>query len=96
MLKSLACIGLLTAFAGCAGLQNKTAPPLDDAEITAKVTAAIQNEPTLKGFKITIKTFKGNVLISGYVDSPLSVTKAAEIVNGVTGVISLNNDLMVK
>ncbi len=98
MLKFLACIGLLTAFAGCSGLQGwgETVPQLDDSVITANVTAAVLNDPTLKEFKITVRTSKGNVMISGYVDSQRSVIKAAEIVNGVTGVISLNNDLMVK
>jgi osmotically-inducible protein OsmY len=46
--------------------------------------------------QINVKTFKGEVQLSGYVDSGQSVTKAGEVARGVNGVLSVKNDLIVK
>ena len=64
--------------------------------ITSKVKTAIFNEPTLKSLQINVESFKGEVQLSGFVDSPQSVTKAGEVAQSVEGVVSVRNDLMVK
>jgi osmotically-inducible protein OsmY len=46
--------------------------------------------------QIEIKTFKGEVQLSGFVDSAQSVTKAGEVSRSVKGVTKVNNDLIVK
>jgi len=53
--------------------------------ITTKVKAAIFDEPTLKTLQITVVTFKGEVQLSGFVDSAQSVKKAGEVARGVKG-----------
>ena len=58
--------------------------------------AAIFNEPTLKVFQINVETFKGDVQLSGFVDSSQSVSKAGEVARGVKGVRSVKNNLIVK
>lgn len=97
-LKFLVCIGLITAFLGCASTQHQssTGDYLDDSVITAKVKAAIFDEPTLKSLQITVVTFKGEVQLSGFVDTAQSVTKAGELARSVKGVTSVKNDLIVK
>jgi len=98
ILSFLVCIVLVTAFLGCASTQKRegTGEYLDDSAITTKVKAAIFNEPTLKVFQINVETFKGDVQLSGFVDSSQSVSKAGEVARGVKGVRSVKNNLIVK
>jgi osmotically-inducible protein OsmY len=98
LLSFLVCIVLVAAFVGCASTQKRegTGEYLDDSAITAKVKAAILNEPTLKVFQINVETFKGDVQLSGFVDSAQIVSKAGEVARGVKGVKSVKNSLIVK
>jgi len=98
MLSILICIGLIAAFVGCASTSKRegTGEYIDDSAITAKVKAAILNEPSLKVFQINVETFKGEVQLSGFVDSAQSVSKAGEVARGVKGVKSVKNSLIVK
>jgi osmotically-inducible protein OsmY len=98
LLSFLICIALVTVFIGCASTPKKagTGEYIDDSAITTKVKAAIFNEPTLKVFQINVETFKGEVQLSGFVDSAQSVTKAGEVARGVKGVKSVKNSLIVK
>jgi len=98
IMKFLACLVLITAFTGCASTQKResTGQYVDDTAITTKVKAAILGESTLKTLQINVKTFKGVVQLSGFVDSAQSVTKAGEVARGVGDVVSVKNDLLVK
>ena len=98
ILSFLVCIGLIAVFLGCASTPKRegTGEYVDDSVITTKVKAAIFNEPTLKVFQINVETFKGEVQLSGFVDSAQSVTKAGEVARSVKGVISVKNNLNVK
>ena len=98
MLSFLVCIALATAFLGCASTPTRegTGEYVDDSAITAKVKAAIFNEPSLKVFQINVETFKGDVQLSGFVDSSQSVSKAGEVARSVKGVRSVKNSLIVK
>jgi osmotically-inducible protein OsmY len=60
------------------------------------VKSAILNEPTLKVFQINVETFKGEVQLSGFVDSAQHVNKAGEVARSVGGVKSVKNNLIVK
>jgi osmotically-inducible protein OsmY len=94
----LVIIGLTITFLGCAATSKKqsTGQYVDDSVITTKVKAAIFEEPGLKTLQIEVKTFKGVVQLSGFVDSPQSVTRAGQVAAGVEGVKSVENDLIVK
>jgi osmotically-inducible protein OsmY len=98
ILKLLVCIGLVTTFLGCATTQKQesTGQYIDDSVITAKVKAAIFDEATLKTLQINVKTYKGVVQLSGFVDSAPSVKKAGDVAGSVNGVVSVKNDLIVK
>jgi len=91
-------MGLITVFLGCAATHKResTGEYVDDSAITAKVKAAIFNEPTLKTMQISVETFKGAVQLSGFVDSEQSVNKAGAVARNVNGVVSVRNDLVVK
>jgi len=94
----LVCIALVTAFVGCASTPTRESSGeyVDDSAITTKVKAAIFNDPSLKVFQINVETFKGEVQLSGFVDSAKSVSKAGEVARGVKGVRSVKNSLIVK
>ena len=96
--KFLVFTGLLTALMGCEATDKKqsTGQILDDSVITTKVKAAIFEEPALKTMQINIKTFKGVVQISGFVDSVQNALKAGEVVKNVPGITEVRNDLVIK
>lgn len=88
----------LALSAGCASTakQEGTGEYIDDSVITAKVKAAILNEPSLKVFEINVETFKGVVQLSGFVSSRAAENKAVEVAREVKGVKSVKNDMQVK
>jgi osmotically-inducible protein OsmY len=92
------CVGMVAAFIGCASTNKResTGQYVDDSVVTTKVKAAIFGEATLKTLQINVKTFKGVVQLSGFVDSAQSVKKASEVAAGVEGVREVKNDLIVK
>jgi len=69
---------------------------VDDSVITGKVKAALVADPAPKAHEISVETFKGVVQLSGFVASPASVTKAAEVARNVGGVKSVKNDIRIK
>lgn len=97
-LSSLAAILVLATTFGCASTakQEGTGEYLDDTVITAKVKAAIFNEPSLKSAEINVETFKGVVQLSGFVNSREDVATAATVTRRVAGVTSVKNDMRLK
>jgi osmotically-inducible protein OsmY len=69
---------------------------VDDSVITAKVKAAIFNDPTLKVNEINVETFKGVVQLSGFVRSQADINQAVKVTRGVAGVTSVKNDMRLK
>ena len=69
---------------------------LDDSVITAKVKAAVLEEPTLKSAEINVETSKGRVQLSGFVSSRADIDKAVEVAKRVKGVKSVENDMILK
>jgi osmotically-inducible protein OsmY len=83
---------------GC-GSTAKTAGTgeyVDDSVVTAKVKAAIFNDPTLKVNEISVETFKGVVQLSGFVRSQADITQAVKVARGIAGVTSVKNDMRLK
>ncbi len=88
----------LVSFMGCASSskQESTGQYMDDSAITAKVKAAIFNEPDLKSAEINVETFKGVVQLSGFVSSQTAINKAVQVTRAVGGVQSVKNDMRIK
>ena len=89
---------VLASFLGCASTSKHegTGEYFDDTAITAKVKAAVLNEPTLKSAEINVETFKGVVQLSGFVRSQADINQAVELARHVTGVKSVKNDMRLK
>ena len=79
-ISTLILAGLLATAVGCASTskQESTGQYVDDSAITAKVKAAVFNEPTLKSSEINVETFKGVVQLSGFVSDAADTRKAVD------------------
>ncbi len=69
---------------------------IDDTAITTKVKTALLADDYVKGLDIKVETRKGEVQLSGYVDSQEQIDKAVAIAKGIEGVKNVNNEMMVK
>jgi len=94
----LAMAMLLALFVGCASTETSsgTGEYIDDTVITAKVKTAIFNESTLKSAEINVETYKGEVQLSGFVNSRADIDTAVRIAGGVKGVKSVSNNMELK
>lgn len=75
---------------------HKAGVAVDDAEITAKVKAAIFAEPGLKTLQISVDTVKGVVTLSGSVDTQQNSNSAKALAGAVAGVTDVENKLALK
>ena len=69
---------------------------VEDSLITAKVKAAVLEEPSLKSAEINVETSKGRVQLSGFVSSRADIDRAVKVAKGVQGVTSVKNDMILK
>lgn len=86
---------LLTACGGTP-TRESTGEYIDDTTITTKVKAALIADETVKAINVSVKTFKGNVQLSGFADNKAEIGRAVEIASGVVGVKSVQNDIKLK
>ena len=87
----------VAALAVCGSTRaESTGKYVDDSVITTKVKALLAEDHFLKSFKISVKTYKGTVQLSGFVNSQNAVDKAGEITRRFEGVRSVKNNLIVK
>jgi hyperosmotically inducible protein len=88
----------LVSVVGCASTskQEGTGQYIDDTVITAKVKAALIEDPLTKAIEINVETFKGVVQLSGFVISQAAADRAVALARGVDGVKSVKNDMRIK
>jgi hyperosmotically inducible periplasmic protein len=67
-----------------------------DSVITSKAKANLLAEKGLKSFKISVETYKGEVILSGFVDTETAKTQAEAVVSKINGVKSVKNSLVVR
>jgi hyperosmotically inducible protein len=83
---------------GCASTSKSagTGQYIDDSVITAKVKAALIDDPLTKATEINVETFKGSVQLSGFVSSQAAASRAVTLASRVNGVVSVKNDMRLK
>lgn len=69
---------------------------VDDGIITAGVKSALLAEPAMKSFDIAVVARKGEVQLSGFVDSQAQIDQAVAIATAVSGVTSVGNEMSIK
>lgn len=91
-------LALASTLGACSAIegQETAGQYVDDATITTKVKAAILNDQGLKGMEINVETLNGVVQLSGFVNTAAQAQKAASDAQGVTGVKSVRNSIVVR
>ena len=74
---------------------NTAMDKVDDATITAQVNAGLAKDPDLSALKINVDTVNGKVTLNGPAPSTVARDRAETIAKSVTGVTSVNNQLVV-
>ena len=89
---------MLALATGCAGDAKKesTGEYIDDTAITAKVKAAILDDPTLKVLQINVETYRGTVQLSGFVESRAMAERAVAAARRVAGVKGIRDDMRIR
>jgi len=67
---------------------------VDDSWITTKVKAALVKE--LKSTNVSVETYRGQVLLSGFIDTESERKKALQVASSVQGVTGVKDGLVVK
>ncbi len=75
---------------------DRVASSVDDAAITASVSASLVKDPDLSAIKINVNTAGGVVTLSGPAPSQAAKDRAETIAKAVSGVKQVNNKLEVK
>jgi osmotically-inducible protein OsmY len=94
---------VLIAAAGCAHHRDSNSTSrtagtvVDDAGLTAKVKTAIASDVGAgTAANVNVTTYRGEVQLSGFVDSQEKKDQAASAARKVSGVQTVRNDLQVK
>jgi len=84
--------------AACAGSPTKesTGELVDDSVITTKVKSALLADKTVSSMDVSVETFKGRVLLAGFVKSPDERERAVTIARSVTGVKAVSDKIEVR
>jgi hyperosmotically inducible periplasmic protein len=82
--------------AGCQAMTGKTAGQnVDDAAMTSRVKTALTMDKAVNLTRIDVDTSNGVVSLNGIVDTPEQKARAEDIVQRVSGVRGINNNLQV-
>jgi len=89
---------LIIGLSGCSATPDResTGEFFDSSLITAKVKARLIDDRITGGFRIKVSTHKGIVSLSGFVNSGYEKDHATIIANGVNGVKSIENGLVIR
>ncbi|MFZ2307192.1 MAG: BON domain-containing protein [Rhodoferax sp.] len=96
---------LVASLAGCGKTDDTAAKAvptttvgtdIDDSVVTSSVKAALLADPDVKSFDLKVETRKGEVLLSGFVDSQAQMDRATAVTHSVSGVKSIQNNLILK
>ncbi len=84
--------------AACAGSPTKesTGELIDDSVITTKVKSALVADKTVSAMDVSVETFKGRVLLAGFVKSPDQRERAESVARSVKGVKAVSNQIEVR
>jgi hyperosmotically inducible periplasmic protein len=89
---------ILTGVTGCAGnrYERSTGEYIDDKALTGRVKGALNDNKEYKFSGVDVKTFRGTVQLSGWVNTSDQKKKAGQIAQNVQGVKNVENNLLVK
>ncbi len=78
-------------------LQNEsTGQYVDNSVMTLKAKSKLLADPELKSMAISVMSYKGQVKLTGFVDTEAEKIKAGKLVKQIEGVTTVTNALVVK
>ncbi len=91
-------LSCLLAIAACSSSKTgeSTGQYLDNSVITAKVKTALFKDEKVSATSINVKSYKGVVQLSGFVNSKAQSDRASKVAAGVTNVSEVRNHLIIK
>jgi osmotically-inducible protein OsmY len=89
---------LLAALVACTSTPKQQSPgeAINDGVVTAKVKAALIEDPVTKEHQIDVETFKGTVQLSGFVETDEARTRALQLTKRVAGVKRVKDAMEVR
>lgn|SRR5512138_830759 len=86
------------ALAACTSTptQQSAGEAIDDGVVTAKVKAALIEDPLTKAHQINVETFKGTVQLSGFVEDDEARNRALQLARDVDGVKKVKDAMEVR
>ena len=83
---------------GCASTATRasTGEYIDDSVVTTKIKTDLVRAAATPGSAISVETFKGRVLLSGFVDTAEQKVQASVVATKVTGAKEVLNEILVK
>jgi hyperosmotically inducible periplasmic protein len=96
-LKAATVMIALAALCACAATrtQQSAGEQIDDGVVTAKVKAALIDDPATKARQIEVDTFRGTVQLNGFVDTAADKDAATRVAHSVNGVQNVRNNLAI-
>ena len=94
----LGTLGLAVVLTGCAGNQyeRSTGESVDDTATTGRVKHALSGDKTFRYPEVKVTTFKGNVQLSGFVETTAQKDKAGDLAKATAGVKEVENRITVR
>ncbi|MGL4602625.1 MAG: BON domain-containing protein [Iodobacter sp.] len=92
-------IATVLSFSACSftGKQpSNISAHISDMEVTTKVKTTLQSDNELKPFNIAVVTTKGDVRLTGTVESQAQKDRATQIARSMDGAHTLHDELMIK
>lgn len=89
---------LLTVIVSCADntKHESTGEYLDDTVLTTKIKSTFLGDSRLKMLDINVKSYKGTVQLSGFIDTQKEADRAVQLARTIKGVKAVNNSLIIK
>ncbi len=78
------------------GSPSTVGTKIDDASVTGRVKTALLADPAIKSFDISVLTFKGEVQLTGFVNSQDQIEQAGKLASAAEGATGVKNELMIK
>ena len=75
---------------------RSTGERIDDRTIARDVRSALKGDSLLKGADIDVRSYRGDVVLSGFVDHPVQRDRATDITRSVSGVHWFQNQILIK
>lgn len=97
LVAAVAAVALLTA-PGCSVIrdQKTVGEFVDDAAITTAIKARFVDSREVAATSISVETFKGTVLLSGFAKDATERSSAERIARETKGVVSVRNEILVR